>query len=482
MDIAQFAYKLELVAPADEMRTTDPDTSYITIDDFKKAFCVTPAWKQQWPNVAALCRTYLMKELVVCNTIKGFSHKIQEDQCINYTTKLEVGALALLWCSGSQELKAKFMTNLANPRGDEFITHTGSELRFIFKKLLYNAVILPEKYYEHASQRMEGARRESKGRRSRSNSSSSSGSDDDRVENWDISKVNDVKVMCEEEESYLNSFYRDCFAELVFPFGHSHMRTEKFIEVLSRENFAWVFDPEQLRGRFMSAPRSSAVREFHTPAGGDFQEQIDRARNAVENRHVEPRNGRRGNSSSSGSDSGRRNVDHLPAIAHVDVDSQEGGHIQSDYVRHQPTTVRRSVMPGAHHTSALNASAHRVSRLASPVRTIRGGHELNSSRHVVDSHQSGYRPSVVKRIVISPGGTRREVDGHHGDAGRMIGSLGHAITNRVSEHLQADSHHPVNVSNHSSRGYGLNRSHQSGPHGAKTVEYTDVNGHTKVIT
>jgi len=46
MDIAQFAYKLELVAPAEEMRTTEPDTSYVSIDDLKKAFCVTPAWKQ----------------------------------------------------------------------------------------------------------------------------------------------------------------------------------------------------------------------------------------------------------------------------------------------------------------------------------------------------------------------------------------------------------------------------------------------------
>jgi len=132
------------------------------------------------------------------------------------------------------------LSNLANPKGDEFITHTGSELRFIFKKLLYFAIILPGKYNQHARNTMEGARRH---RRSNSSSSSSSDSDDGK-DIWDNSKVSEVKAMIDEEESFLNSFYRDCFAELVFPFGHSHMRVEKFVEVLSRDNFSWVFDPE----------------------------------------------------------------------------------------------------------------------------------------------------------------------------------------------------------------------------------------------
>ena len=41
MDIAQFAYRLDCIQPSDNMRTNDPDTTYITIDDIKKAFCVT---------------------------------------------------------------------------------------------------------------------------------------------------------------------------------------------------------------------------------------------------------------------------------------------------------------------------------------------------------------------------------------------------------------------------------------------------------
>jgi hypothetical protein len=133
------------------------------------------------------------------------------------------------------------MSNLANPKGDEFITHTGSELRFIFKKLLYFAIHLPSKYHTLSRAVMEGARRN---KRRSSSSSSSSASDDDVVDAWDRTKAAEVRGMIDEGESFLNSFYRDCFAELVFPFGHSHMRIEKFVEVLSRENFSWVFDPE----------------------------------------------------------------------------------------------------------------------------------------------------------------------------------------------------------------------------------------------
>jgi hypothetical protein len=104
--------------------------------------------------------------------------------------------------------------------------------------LLYFAIVLPLKYQEHSRANTRGARK-------RSNSSSSSSSNDDDVQdNWDSTKANEVRAMIAEEESFLNSFYRDCFAELVFPFGHSHMRIEKFVEVLSRENFAWVFDSE----------------------------------------------------------------------------------------------------------------------------------------------------------------------------------------------------------------------------------------------
>lgn len=160
-----------------------------------------------------------------------------------------------------------------------------------------------------------------------------------------------MKEMCEEEESYLNSFYRDCFAELVFPFGHSHMRTESFVEALSRESFAWVFDAEQLRGRFMNMARAPVVHAYTaTPvveAGDDLARQVRDARHVVEqdkrivatsaggHTALRASNNTRGSrrsdsssSSSSSADSGRRRqggFDHLSTIQsqpqHIDLDS-----------------------------------------------------------------------------------------------------------------------------------------------------------------
>lgn len=86
-------------------------------------------------------------------------------------------------------MKAKFLSNLANPKGDEFITHTGAELRFIFKKLLYFATHLPSKYQEHARSTLEGARRN----RRRSSSSSDEDEDDDGNDTWDRQKASDVR-------------------------------------------------------------------------------------------------------------------------------------------------------------------------------------------------------------------------------------------------------------------------------------------------
>ena len=58
--------------------------------------------------------------------------------------------------------------------------------------------------------------------------------------------------MIRDEETYLENFYRDCFAELAFPFGDTHMKTNQFIEVLSKENFSFLFDGRKLKDRFMN--------------------------------------------------------------------------------------------------------------------------------------------------------------------------------------------------------------------------------------
>jgi len=46
-----------------------------------------------------------------------------------------------------------------------------------------------------------------------------------------ISK-HDVQQMIRDEETYLDTLYREVFAEQVFPYGHSHMTISDFIEVV----------------------------------------------------------------------------------------------------------------------------------------------------------------------------------------------------------------------------------------------------------
>lgn len=134
------------------------------------------------------------------------------------------------------------------------------------------------------------------------------------------------------------------------------------------------------------APVSGTYTSVHR-SDDDLAAQVRNARHVVEQdkRIVhQVKHTRRANSSdsSSSNNSGkRRGFDHLSTIQsqhhHVDIDSQEGKYTQSEYVRHMPNST---------------------------VRTISGHHD---------------RPAVVKRVVISPGGTRREIDGHSGAVDRF---------------------------------------------------------------
>ena len=65
---------------------------------------------------------------------------------MNYTTKLEVGILALLWCKGNHKSKAKHFFNLANSKNYEYIGLSDDELKFIFVKLLIYSTDLPVRY------------------------------------------------------------------------------------------------------------------------------------------------------------------------------------------------------------------------------------------------------------------------------------------------------------------------------------------------
>lgn len=96
MNIAVFEAKMQKIKG---IQATSKETEIISIDDIKKEFD-TPAWKESWQNVEKLLRTPEFKVITVTErrAIKGV---VPQEQLINYTTKLEVGILALLWCDGT---------------------------------------------------------------------------------------------------------------------------------------------------------------------------------------------------------------------------------------------------------------------------------------------------------------------------------------------------------------------------------------------
>ena len=62
------------------------------------------------------------------------------DNMTNFTSKLELGCLALIWCEGSHLDKANFLYELSDKKA-------GKEFQLIFVKLIYYAVNLPDLYY-----------------------------------------------------------------------------------------------------------------------------------------------------------------------------------------------------------------------------------------------------------------------------------------------------------------------------------------------
>ena len=63
----------------------------------------------------------------------------------NYTSKLELGVLGVLWCEGSHEDKVKFYGKLINPYNDDIIQNANKELKFTFCQLFFFSQDLPEK-------------------------------------------------------------------------------------------------------------------------------------------------------------------------------------------------------------------------------------------------------------------------------------------------------------------------------------------------
>lgn len=93
MDIKVFDQKISKIRG---IKASSKDTEIILIDDIEREFNST-AWKESWQNVEKLLKTPEFKVITVTER-KAIKSIVPQDKLINYTTKLEIGILALLWC------------------------------------------------------------------------------------------------------------------------------------------------------------------------------------------------------------------------------------------------------------------------------------------------------------------------------------------------------------------------------------------------
>ena len=92
----------------------------------------------------ALLKTSTFKEFVITdNFLKSVPDKSEH---VNYTTQLEFGILGLLWCSDTQENKAKFFYKLVNPENNAKIAWTDKELKTMLQKFFYFSNEMVTKY------------------------------------------------------------------------------------------------------------------------------------------------------------------------------------------------------------------------------------------------------------------------------------------------------------------------------------------------
>ena len=117
----------------------------------KKVLCITPAWKELWVNFVRLIRMPEFKSIIVKERAQ-LPAGIDRDKILDWTTRLEIGSVALLWCQGSLKDKADFFYDLVNP-GDVVregqltgVAWSDDELKLVFVKLLQMSTDMPERY------------------------------------------------------------------------------------------------------------------------------------------------------------------------------------------------------------------------------------------------------------------------------------------------------------------------------------------------
>lgn len=102
-----------------------------------------------WVNVEKLLKVPEFKVIAV-KDLEAIQDIIPWENLINCTSKLEIGILALIWCEGSLQQKASFLTSLLNTSkaSKQTVSCNSELLRFIFVKILEFSTDLPLRYDE----------------------------------------------------------------------------------------------------------------------------------------------------------------------------------------------------------------------------------------------------------------------------------------------------------------------------------------------
>jgi hypothetical protein len=78
--------------------------------------------------------------------------------------------------------------------------------------------------------------------------------------------------MIKDEENYLSHFYKDFFVGAIFPHEQNQMKKSTFIDIVTREQFEYIFDAKTLRDRFRNF--ADILESPRTPAKYDFSKDL----------------------------------------------------------------------------------------------------------------------------------------------------------------------------------------------------------------
>ena len=75
---------------------------------------MTKAWSEDWQKIRFLLMLPELKQVMISEKM-NVDNKITYEDLISYTSKLELGVLAFLWCTGTNRQKSSFLFKLVNP-------------------------------------------------------------------------------------------------------------------------------------------------------------------------------------------------------------------------------------------------------------------------------------------------------------------------------------------------------------------------------